>query len=57
MGHMSWDMRIPLRKCHKGLLFIKKVLKVDINLSNLIMALIEAKKTQAIPYMYRKFEA
>jgi hypothetical protein len=27
MGHTSWDMGIPIKKCHDGLFFIKKVLK------------------------------
>ena len=47
MGHMSWDMGIPIRKCHNGLFFYKKVLN---------MTLIKAKKTLAIPYMYQQVE-
>ena len=27
MGHMSWDMGIPIRKSQSGLFFIKKILK------------------------------
>ena len=27
MGHVSWDMGIPIRKSQSGLFFIKKVLK------------------------------